>query len=240
MSLSRTRGLARSAGTRSRRRTGQPRRRRRSSTGRTRPASCRSPTGRTTPGGGGPSPPGASAGTRSPRTPATQVLGRLRDEGPLTATQLGGAKAGGPWWDWSEVKIAAEWLLDTGRAVCVRRTGWRRVYDLPERVDPERSDRPRADRRGVPVLPCRNGRPGTRRGDPRGLYRVPAAQRARSAHARRRGARRGRRGGRTDPRNGARAPSRPSAPGPTRRRWRGSPQAAAARTARRCCRRSTR
>jgi uncharacterized protein len=65
-----------------------------------------------------------------------QVLGRLADEGPLTATQLGGAKAGGPWWDWSEVKIAAEWLLDTGRAVCVRRTGWRRVYDLPERVIP--------------------------------------------------------------------------------------------------------
>jgi uncharacterized protein YcaQ len=34
------------------------------------------------------------------------------------------------------VKIAAEWLLDTGRAVCVRRTGWRRIYDLPERVIP--------------------------------------------------------------------------------------------------------
>jgi hypothetical protein len=65
-----------------------------------------------------------------------RVLTRLRAEGPLTATQLGGAKAGGPWWDWSEVKIAAEWLLDTGRAVCVRRTGWRRVYDLPERVVP--------------------------------------------------------------------------------------------------------
>jgi uncharacterized protein len=65
------------------------------------------------------------------------VLARLRSEGPLTATQLGGAKAGGPWWDWSEVKIAAEWLLDTGQAVCVRRTGWRRVYDLPERVIPQ-------------------------------------------------------------------------------------------------------
>jgi uncharacterized protein len=65
------------------------------------------------------------------------VLARLRDEGPLTATQLGGAKGGGPWWDWSEVKIAAEWLLDTGRAVCVRRTGWRRVYDLPERAVPK-------------------------------------------------------------------------------------------------------
>src|SRR5271167_4627946 len=65
-----------------------------------------------------------------------KVLARLRAEGPLTATQLGGAKAGGPWWDWSEVKIAAEWLLDTGRAVCVRRVGWRRVYDLPERAVP--------------------------------------------------------------------------------------------------------
>jgi uncharacterized protein YcaQ len=65
------------------------------------------------------------------------VLARLRSEGPLTATELGGAKAGGPWWDWSEVKIAAEWALDTGQAACVRRTGWRRVYDLPERVIPE-------------------------------------------------------------------------------------------------------
>ena len=66
-----------------------------------------------------------------------KVLARLRAEGPLTATQLGGAKAGGPWWDWSEVKIAVEWLLDTGEVICVRRTGWRRVYDLPERVLPD-------------------------------------------------------------------------------------------------------
>jgi uncharacterized protein YcaQ len=63
-----------------------------------------------------------------------KVLARLRAEGPLTATQLGGAKAGGPWWDWSDVKIAVEWLLDTGEVICARRTGWRRVYDLPERV----------------------------------------------------------------------------------------------------------
>jgi uncharacterized protein len=65
-----------------------------------------------------------------------KVLARLRAEGPLTATQLGGAKGGGPWWDWSDVKIAVEWLLDVGEAICVRRTGWRRVYDLPERVLP--------------------------------------------------------------------------------------------------------
>jgi uncharacterized protein YcaQ len=65
-----------------------------------------------------------------------QVLAQLSAEGPLTATQLGGAKGGGPWWDWSETKVAAEWLLDIGELVCVRREGWRRVYDLPGRVLP--------------------------------------------------------------------------------------------------------
>jgi uncharacterized protein YcaQ len=65
-----------------------------------------------------------------------RVLARIRAEGPLTATQLGGAKNGGAWWDWSDTKIAVEWLLDTGDVICSRRTGWRRVYDLPERVLP--------------------------------------------------------------------------------------------------------
>jgi len=64
------------------------------------------------------------------------VLARLRSEGPLTATELGGAKNGGAWWDWSDTKIAVEWLLDTGDVICVRRKGWRRVYDLPARVLP--------------------------------------------------------------------------------------------------------
>jgi uncharacterized protein len=66
----------------------------------------------------------------------SEVLARLRSEGPLTASDLGGAKIGSAWWDWSDTKIAVEWLLDTGDVVCVRRTGWRRVYDLPERVLP--------------------------------------------------------------------------------------------------------
>jgi uncharacterized protein len=65
-----------------------------------------------------------------------EVLARLRADGPLNATQLGGAKNGGDWWDWSETKVAVEWLLDTGHVICARRTGWRRVYDLPERVLP--------------------------------------------------------------------------------------------------------
>ncbi|MGH3157759.1 MAG: winged helix-turn-helix domain-containing protein [Streptosporangiaceae bacterium] len=71
-----------------------------------------------------------------PEHACAEVLARLRADGPLTATQLGGAKRGGEWWDWSDVKIAVEWLLDIGDVVCVRRTGWRRVYDLPERVVP--------------------------------------------------------------------------------------------------------
>jgi hypothetical protein len=58
---------------------------------------------------------------------AAEVLAKLRAEGPLTTTELGGAKNGGPWWDWSDSKIAVEWLLDTGEAICVRRIGWRRV-----------------------------------------------------------------------------------------------------------------
>jgi uncharacterized protein YcaQ len=65
-----------------------------------------------------------------------EVLAKLRSEGPLNATQLGGAKNGGAWWDWSDTKIAVEWLLDTGEVICARRTGWRRIYDLPERVLP--------------------------------------------------------------------------------------------------------
>jgi uncharacterized protein len=64
------------------------------------------------------------------------ALARLRADGPLTTKELGGAKAGGEWWDWSEAKVAVEWLLDIGEVVCVERRGWRRVYDLAERAIP--------------------------------------------------------------------------------------------------------
>jgi uncharacterized protein YcaQ len=73
---------------------------------------------------------------QSHQATCAEVLARLRAEGPLTATQLGGAKNGGSWWDWSDTKIAVEWLLDVGDVICVRREGWRRVYDLPDRVLP--------------------------------------------------------------------------------------------------------
>ena len=61
-------------------------------------------------------------------TPATR--------GTADRGELGGAKKRGTWWDWSETKIAAEWLLDTGELVCRERRGFQRVYDLTERAIP--------------------------------------------------------------------------------------------------------
>ncbi|MFE0423676.1 winged helix-turn-helix domain-containing protein [Streptomyces sp. NPDC058953] len=65
-----------------------------------------------------------------------KVIAQLRAEGPLTATELGGAKNGGEWWDWSASKIAVERALMHGEVVCVERRGWKRVYDLAERAIP--------------------------------------------------------------------------------------------------------
>ena len=73
---------------------------------------------------------------RAPTEAFDDVRRRLAAEGPLTASQLGGAKGGGPWWDWTPLKVAAERMLSAGEIVCVERRGWKRVYDLAERVLP--------------------------------------------------------------------------------------------------------
>ncbi|MFF5161375.1 winged helix-turn-helix domain-containing protein [Streptomyces sp. NPDC000348] len=65
-----------------------------------------------------------------------QVIKQLRAEGPLTATELGGAKRTSEWWDWSGTKVAVERALMYGEVVCVERRGWKRVYDLAERAIP--------------------------------------------------------------------------------------------------------
>ncbi|MFG3264911.1 MULTISPECIES: winged helix-turn-helix domain-containing protein [Streptomyces] len=65
-----------------------------------------------------------------------QVIKQLRTEGPLTATELGGAKKTSEWWDWSGTKVAVERALMHGEVVCVERRGWKRVYDLAERAIP--------------------------------------------------------------------------------------------------------
>nr|WP_044472461.1 crosslink repair DNA glycosylase YcaQ family protein [Streptomyces turgidiscabies] len=65
-----------------------------------------------------------------------QVIEQLRTQGPLTATELGGAKRTSEWWDWSGTKVAVERALMYGEVVCVERRGWKRVYDLAERAIP--------------------------------------------------------------------------------------------------------
>ncbi|MEV5314848.1 crosslink repair DNA glycosylase YcaQ family protein [Streptomyces sp. NPDC052610] len=65
-----------------------------------------------------------------------QVIKQLRADGPLTATELGGAKKTSEWWDWSGTKVAVERALMYGEVVCVERRGWKRVYDLAERAIP--------------------------------------------------------------------------------------------------------
>jgi uncharacterized protein YcaQ len=68
------------------------------------------------------------------------ILEDVRARGPLTATQLAhldeprGPK--GPWWDWSDVKRALEYLFWSGAVTSARRVRFERRYDVPERVLP--------------------------------------------------------------------------------------------------------
>jgi uncharacterized protein YcaQ len=96
---------------------------------------------------------------RTPEQACKEVLARLRSDGPLTATGLGGAKKGGEWFDRTDHKIAAEYLLATGEVVCTRRVGWRRVYDLAERAIPaELREQDLSDEECVTTLVARAGR----------------------------------------------------------------------------------
>jgi len=68
---------------------------------------------------------------------AKAVLDRIAAEGPLAASDFenGGSKSG--WWEWSEAKLALEWLFWSGRiTTATRRNSFERVYDLSERVIP--------------------------------------------------------------------------------------------------------
>jgi hypothetical protein len=64
------------------------------------------------------------------------VLERIEREGPLTGGDFAeGARKSG-WWNWSNGKIALEWLFGAGLITTKTRRGFERVYDLTERVIP--------------------------------------------------------------------------------------------------------
>ncbi|MFJ2808330.1 winged helix-turn-helix domain-containing protein [Kitasatospora sp. NPDC087271] len=93
-------------------------------------------------------------------TPETyrHVLDKLRAEGPLTSTELGGAKKTAEWWDWSDTKVAVERALAFGDVVCTERRSWKRVYALAEQAIPEALfGQDRTDRECVRTLVAQAG-----------------------------------------------------------------------------------
>lgn len=64
-----------------------------------------------------------------------EVKAALRD-GPITASDVVGARKIAGWWNWSEAKQALELMFSRGEVVCAMRRNWKRVYDLAERVIP--------------------------------------------------------------------------------------------------------
>jgi uncharacterized protein YcaQ len=68
-----------------------------------------------------------------------RVLEDIRALGPVAASEIADEerpKRTGPWWDWSDVKRAVEFLFWSGQVTSARRRGFERLYDIPERVIP--------------------------------------------------------------------------------------------------------
>jgi uncharacterized protein len=70
------------------------------------------------------------------------LLGDITADGPLTAAELGARhdrdqpRRTGPWWDWSDVKRALEFMFWAGQITTAERRGFERAYDVPQRVLP--------------------------------------------------------------------------------------------------------
>lgn len=64
------------------------------------------------------------------------VLRHIRDHGPVTSSDVGkGEKKGNSgWWDWHPSKTALEYLWRSGALTVTGRDGFRKRYDLTERV----------------------------------------------------------------------------------------------------------
>ena len=76
---------------------------------------------------------------RERRAEAEAALARIRDQGPLAASEFEGGRSASGWWEWSQAKHALEFLFWAGHVTTARRRGsFERVYDLTERVIPPR------------------------------------------------------------------------------------------------------
>jgi uncharacterized protein YcaQ len=74
---------------------------------------------------------------REQRPTVERVLQAVREQGALGAGSISNRQErAGPWWDWSDEKLALEWLFAAGEVTVAGRRGFERIYDLPERVLP--------------------------------------------------------------------------------------------------------
>jgi uncharacterized protein len=64
------------------------------------------------------------------------VLRQIADHGPVSSSDVGmdEARGKGGWWDWHPSKAALEYLWRVGEISVTRRDGFRKFYDLTERV----------------------------------------------------------------------------------------------------------
>ena len=64
------------------------------------------------------------------------VLDQIRERGPVSSSDVGKdeARGSGGWWDWHPSKTALEYLWRSGALCVVGREGFRKRYDLTERV----------------------------------------------------------------------------------------------------------
>jgi len=76
-----------------------------------------------------------------------EVLRRIADQGGCTSADvgIGEARGSGGWWDWHPSKTALEYLWRAGDLSVTRRDGFRKVYDLTERVIPPEQLNARVD-----------------------------------------------------------------------------------------------
>jgi uncharacterized protein YcaQ len=67
---------------------------------------------------------------------ADRVLSEIRERGPLGSRHFEGTGSGGMW-NWKPAKRMLDALWTAGRLVVCGRSGFQRLYDLPERVIPD-------------------------------------------------------------------------------------------------------
>jgi len=78
---------------------------------------------------------------REKRGYVDDVLSQVRERGPLGASDVASppTRRAGSWsWGWSDAKTALEWLFWAGKVTTASRVNFKRLYDVPERVLPER------------------------------------------------------------------------------------------------------